>query len=139
MHAKDKLNPPTPSKDEGRAILPAIQLEMPAPKVTIGAPQITLNPKVTVQVAAPQVHVDITPIRQSIEQLGALMASLAQQQGSILTAVQVQNELISKLVGVKVEPPVVNIPARPRAFSVEFEKDAEGATIGMFIEADRMN
>ncbi len=115
------------------------------PEPTQQVTSIQMNPPV-VKVAAPQVKVvipainmaapDMGAINQGISDLARVVSGVTQQNAAILAAIQQQNALLEKSLSTKAPVPQINMPPRPGAYYVELEKDDDGATIGMRIEAE---
>lgn len=96
-------------------------------------------------------------VKVSNDAAANIVQAMAKGMNDVLTAVHavmVENQKLLKLLtaqqqdqaakltdihGRKPVAPVVKIPPRPRAFHVELEKDDDGETTGMRIEADRLN
>ncbi len=106
-------------------------IQMMPPVVKVAAPVITVKIP-AINMAAP----DMRAINQGISDLAQVVSGVTQQNAAILAAIQQQNALLEKSLSNKAPVPQINMPPRPGAYYVELEKDDDGATIGMRIEAE---
>lgn len=134
--AKERLKT-KPAKNSDNAGQTGLSVQMQPPTVKIGAPQVTVQ---VPPIKIPEIKIpaaDMRGIASAIDQITAAMRQIAEQQNRILGAIQQQNDLMARLADREPAAPTVKMPARAGAYNVEIERDDDGATIGMRIEAER--
>lgn len=94
-------------------------------------------------VTSPEAVAIAKAIQESMDRMAGLVGAVMTENQRFLQLMGSQqkesNDVLVKLLNRKVETPVINIPKRPQAFSVELEKDSDGHTTGMEIRAARSN
>ena len=133
MAKPDRLAAP-PAKEDN-----AVKLQVSPPQVRVRVPEIKI-PEIKVPEA--NVTVDTAGIADAINALGQVIIQIAQQQNAILQMIDDHHAVLNKALGnqpdIKVEAPKVNMPARPRSFTVEVD-DGSAEPTYMRIRADTPN
>lgn len=105
-------------------------MRVKVPDVTVEEPKVTVN-----------LQLQLDAINQSMQTLATQIATLGQTLASGMAEhdarlIQVADRMTGLLESIAANgKPVVNLPKRPRSFSVEVEKD-DGTTYDMRIESD---
>ena len=125
--AQSTSKPSTKTEGNAQATIP---VSVTPPDVTVEEPKVTVN----VQMQLDAITASVQQLAQQVAALGQSLASGMSEHDARL--VQVADRMTGLLESIAANgKPVVNLPRRPRSFSVEVEKD-DGTTYDMRIESD---
>lgn len=127
---------PTDKADPNEAQT-GFMVKVAPPDVTVEAPQVTVK----AEVPAAQVTVDTAQLVQVMsnfadqmnQAMQGLAQSMAQTQAMVVEVAKVHNEAMQTLTAEMGKP---RMSSRPNGFYVELDKDDDGETVGMRIDAD---